>query len=153
MNETFPNRRNSSNAAGARSFKGNFSQQEEFERRRRSKEFYEDGGQLSPEDEEQRIIFRHKMVGNLRFIGELGKLQIISKSVLYQCVEQLLEKSRRSSGDLAEDLECLCQIMRTSGRILDTEEAQPLMAQFFHRIQQLSVSPVLALRIRFMLQV
>lgn len=126
--------------------------QEEFERRRRSKEFYEDGGQLSPEDEEQRIIFRHKMVGNLRFIGELGKLQIISKSVLYQCVEQLLEKSRRSSGDLAEDLECLCQIMRTSGRILDTEEAQPLMAQFFHRIQQLSVSPVLALRIRFMLQ-
>jgi len=127
--------------------------QEEFERRRRSKESYsEDGVRLSPDEEEQRQIARRKMVGNLRFIGELGKLEVVRKRILYDCIEELLQKSRRSSGDLAEDLECVCQIIRTSGRVLDIPDAKDLMDQYFARIEQLSDSPKLALRIRFMLQ-
>lgn len=127
--------------------------QEEFERRRNTKESWGgENGTLSQEDEEQRQISRRKMVGNLRFIGELGKLQIIQKSILYGCIEELLEKTRRSSGDLADDLECLCQIMRTCGRILDIPEAQNLMEQYFTRIRRLSQSQELNLRIRFMLQ-
>jgi len=127
--------------------------QEEFEKRRRSRESYsEDGVRLSPDQEEKRQIARRKMVGNLRFIGELCKLEIVRKRILYDCIEELLQKSRRSSGDLAEDLECLCQIIRTSGRVLDIPDAKDLMDQYFARIQQLSVSPKLPLRIRFMLQ-
>ena len=127
--------------------------QEEFEKRRSSKECWsEDGSVISPEEEDQRQTSRRKMVGNLRFIGELGKLQIIQKSILYHCIEELLEKTRRSSGDLAEDLECLCQIMRTCGRILDIPEAQNLMEQYFSRIRRLSQNMDMNLRIRFMLQ-
>ena len=64
--------------------------QEEFERRRNTKESWrEDGSVLSPEDEEQRQTSRRKMVGNLRFIGELGKLEIIQKSILYHCIEEV----------------------------------------------------------------
>ncbi|RXG61596.1 Eukaryotic translation initiation factor 4 gamma 2 [Armadillidium vulgare] len=121
--------------------------QEEFERRRRASELWErpDNQPLTPEEEEQRSAARRKMVGNLRFIGELGKLEIINQSILHNCIQQLLERKRqRTIADLAEDLECLCQIMRTCGKYL--------MDQYFERIGQLSMSPELPSRIRFMLQ-
>lgn len=66
--------------------------QDEFERRRCSKEAWggsDDGRQLTQEEEELRQTSRRKMVGNLRFIGELGKLQIIHKSILYHCIEEV----------------------------------------------------------------
>lgn len=38
---------------------------------------------------------------------------------------QLLERKRqRTVADLAEDLECLCQIMRTCGKVLDKPKAK-----------------------------
>lgn len=51
-----------------------------------------DGSQqeLTPEEEEMRSAARRKMVGNLRFIGELGKLEIINESILHNCIQQVL---------------------------------------------------------------
>ncbi|KAK3885631.1 hypothetical protein Pcinc_010165 [Petrolisthes cinctipes] len=129
--------------------------QDEFERRRRASEAWEgaDGAVLTPEQEEERAAAKRKMVGNLRFIGELGKLEIIHESILHRCIQQLLEKRRRRPvADLAEDLECLCQIMRTCGKVLDKPKAKPLMDQYFERMYQLSSSMELLARIRFMLQ-
>ncbi|KAK7077492.1 Eukaryotic translation initiation factor 4 gamma 2 [Halocaridina rubra] len=129
--------------------------QDEFERRRRASEAWDgpEGAVLSPEQEEERAVARRKMVGNLRFIGELGKLEIISESILHRCMQQLLEKRRRRQVvDLAEDLECLCQIMRTCGKVLDKPKAKNLMDQYFERMYQLSSNPELFSRIRFMLQ-
>lgn len=128
--------------------------QDEFERRRRDAQNW-DGDELilTPEEEEQRSVARRKMVGNLRFIGELGKLEIIHESILHRCVQQLLEKrKRRPIADLAEDLECLCQIIRTCGKVLDKPKAKNLMDQYFERMYQMSCNPALASRIRFMLQ-
>ncbi|MCL4121464.1 UNVERIFIED_CONTAM: hypothetical protein GTU68_025152 [Idotea baltica] len=129
--------------------------QDEFERRRRASEIWEshDNQPLTAEEEEQRSAARRKMVGNLRFIGELGKLEIINESILHNCIQQLLERKRqRTVADLAEDLECLCQIMRTCGKVLDKPKAKYLMDQYFERKSQLSVNPELPSRIRFMLQ-
>ena len=60
------------------------------------------------------------------FLGELGKLEMLHEGILHKCIKQLLEKKRRARGvqDMAEDLECLCQIMRTVGRRLDTNKAK-----------------------------
>lgn len=65
--------------------------QDEFEKRRKASELWErpDSLPLTPEEEEQRAAARRKMVGNLRFIGELGKLEIISESILHNCVQQV----------------------------------------------------------------
>lgn len=129
--------------------------QDEFERRRRASEAWDvsEGAVLSPEQEEERAVARRKMVGNLRFIGELGKLEIIHESILHRCMQQLLEKRRRRQMvDLAEDLECLCQIMRTCGKVLDKPKAKNLMDQYFERMYQLSSNQELFSRIRFMLQ-
>jgi len=57
--------------------------------------------------------------------GELGKLAVVSQGILHKCIQQLLEKKRGLSlSDQAEDLECLCQIMKTVGKRLDTPQAK-----------------------------
>lgn len=65
--------------------------QDEFERRRRASEAWDgaDGAVLTPEQEEERAAAKRKMVGNLRFIGELGKLEIIHESILHRCIQQV----------------------------------------------------------------
>lgn len=58
-------------------------------------------------------------------VGELGKLAVVHEGVLHKCIQQLLEKKRGLSlTDQAEDLECLCQILRTVGKRLDTPRAK-----------------------------
>ncbi|XP_003803975.1 eukaryotic translation initiation factor 4 gamma 2-like, partial [Otolemur garnettii] len=53
---------------------------------------------------------------------------------------------------MGEDLECLCQIMRTVGPRLDHERAKSLMDQYFARMCSLMLSKELPARIRFLLQ-
>ncbi|XP_029438948.1 eukaryotic translation initiation factor 4 gamma 2, partial [Rhinatrema bivittatum] len=128
--------------------------QDEFENRTRNVDIYDKrDGPLLPEEEEQRTIAKIKMLGNIKFIGELGKLDLIHESILHKCIKTLLEKKKRVQlGDMGEDLECLCQIMRTVGPRLDHEKAKSLMDQYFARMCALRLSKELPARIRFLLQ-
>ncbi|XP_027740314.1 eukaryotic translation initiation factor 4 gamma 2 isoform X2 [Empidonax traillii] len=93
------------------------------------------------------------MLGNIKFIGELGKLDLIHESILHKCIKTLLEKKKRVQlKDMGEDLECLCQIMRTVGPRLDHAKAKSLMDQYFARMRSLMSSKELPARIRFLLQ-
>ncbi|XP_072906054.1 eukaryotic translation initiation factor 4 gamma 2-like isoform X2 [Hemitrygon akajei] len=93
------------------------------------------------------------MLGNIKFIGELGKLDLIHESILHKCIKTLLEKKKRIQlKDMGEDLECLCQIMRTVGPRLDHEKAKSLMDQYFARMRSLMQNKELPARIRFLLQ-
>lgn len=93
------------------------------------------------------------MLGNIKFICELGKQSLVQESILHRCIQQLLQKNRdQSLPDKAEDLECLCQIMKTVGRLLDTEKAKSLMDQYFERMEMYAQSPEFPARYRFMLQ-
>ena len=50
---------------------------------------------------------------------------MLHEGILHKCIKQLLEKKKNvHPKDLAEDLECLCQIMKTVGRRLDTNKAK-----------------------------
>uniref|UniRef100_A0A8C9T1T8 Eukaryotic translation initiation factor 4 gamma 2 n=1 Tax=Scleropages formosus TaxID=113540 RepID=A0A8C9T1T8_SCLFO len=128
--------------------------QDEFENRTRNVEIYDKhDNPLSSEEEEQRAIAKIKMLGNIKFIGELGKLDLIHESILHKCIKTLLEKKKRVQlKDMGEDLECLCQIMRTVGPRLDHEKAKSLMDQYFGRMRSLMNNKDLAARIRFLLQ-
>ncbi len=42
---------------------------------------------LTSEEEEQRSIAKLKMLGNIKFIGELGKLNLIHESILHKCIK------------------------------------------------------------------
>ncbi|KAL3266980.1 hypothetical protein HHI36_011128 [Cryptolaemus montrouzieri] len=118
----------------------------EFDNRNAALEQFVGGNE---EDEDRRSIAKGKMLGNIKFMGELGKLDILQESILHRCIQQLLT---RRSEDPYEDLECLCQIMRTCGRILDTNKGRGLMDQYFERMQLLVDNADLQPRIRFMLK-
>lgn len=50
---------------------------------------------------------------------------MLHEGILHKCIQQLLEKKKNTPvRDMAEDLECLCQIMRTVGPRLDTSKAE-----------------------------
>ncbi|KAM7406104.1 hypothetical protein PAMP_000503 [Pampus punctatissimus] len=136
--------------------------QDEFENRARNVEIFDKhDSPLTSEEEEQRAIAKIKMLGNIKFIGELGKLHLIHESILHKCIKTLLEKKKRIQlKDMGEDLECLCQIMKTVGPKLDHEKAknkfrllfQSLMDQYFCRMRSLTNNKELPARIRFLLQ-
>ncbi|XP_041795796.1 eukaryotic translation initiation factor 4 gamma 2a, partial [Chelmon rostratus] len=128
--------------------------QDEFENRTRNVEIFEKHeGPLTSEEEEQRAIAKIKMLGNIKFIGELGKLNLIHESILHKCIKTLLDKKKKVQlKDMGEDLECLCQIMRTVGPKLDHEKAKSLMDQYFGRMRSLTTNKELPARIRFLLQ-
>uniref|UniRef100_G3P4P1 Eukaryotic translation initiation factor 4 gamma 2 n=1 Tax=Gasterosteus aculeatus aculeatus TaxID=481459 RepID=G3P4P1_GASAC len=128
--------------------------QDEFENRARNVEIYDKhDNPLTSEEEEQRSIAKIKMLGNIKFIGELGKLDLIHESILHKCIKTLLEKKKRVQlKDMGEDLECLCQIMRTVGPRLDHAKAKSLMDQYFGRMRSLTNNKELPARIRFLLQ-
>uniref|UniRef100_A0A8C7Z2X2 Eukaryotic translation initiation factor 4, gamma 2b n=1 Tax=Oryzias sinensis TaxID=183150 RepID=A0A8C7Z2X2_9TELE len=128
--------------------------QDEFENRARNVEIYDKhDNPLTSEEEEQHAIAKIKMLGNIKFIGELGKLDLIHESILHKCIKTLLEKKKRVQlKDMGEDLECLCQIMRTVGPRLDHEKAKSLMDQYFGRMRSLMNNKELPARIRFLLQ-
>uniref|UniRef100_UPI0037E795F7 eukaryotic translation initiation factor 4 gamma 2a n=1 Tax=Semicossyphus pulcher TaxID=241346 RepID=UPI0037E795F7 len=93
------------------------------------------------------------MLGNIKFIGELGKLNLIHESILHKCIKTLLDKKKRVQlKDMGEDLECLCQIMKTVGPKLDHDKARSLMNQYFGRMKSLTNNKELPARIRFLLQ-
>lgn len=126
----------------------------EFENRSAAQEAFDSrDGSLTADEEEQRQAAKRKMLGNIKFIGELGKLGMLQGAILHMCIQQLLERKRRGGiREMAEDLECLCQIMRTCGRILDIEKAKSLMNQYFDRMAAYAINADLPSRIRFMLQ-
>lgn len=120
----------------------------EFENRTETLEQH--GGDQSLEEEERRQLAKRKMLGNIKFIGELGKLEILSESILHRCIRELLKTKK--DDDPSEDLECLCQIMRTCGRNLDSDKGKQLMDQYFERMGTLADNQNLPPRIRFMLK-
>jgi hypothetical protein len=127
--------------------------EDEFERRRKATEDFECKKELTDEEFEQKAIAKQKMLGNIKFICELGKKRLLQEEILHECIRGLLSrKKERPLQDQAQDLECLCQIMRTIGSLLDIETSRNLMNQYFERIDMYSRKPELPSRIRFMLR-
>ena len=55
---------------------------------------------LSEEEDKEK---KRRNLGNIRFIGELYKLQMVTARIMHECVKKLLMTSNE------ESLECLCR--------------------------------------------
>lgn len=107
------------------------------------------------DEEERRYIAKQKILGNVKFIGELFKLEMLNAATLHKMLEQLLDKKSRpypNLDDRCEDMECLSQIFRTCGRQLDTDKSKNLIDQYFDNMEHKSNSSKYPPRIRFMLR-
>ncbi|CAM6021361.1 unnamed protein product [Sphagnum balticum] len=131
--------------------------QEEFERGEREQEEaekVEEEGEvkLTPQErEEKRLKARRRMLGNIRFIGELYKMGMLTERIMHECIKKLLGHPPRQNPD-EEDVEALCKLMSTIGRIIDHPKAKEHIDAYFRRIESLSNNQKLSSRLRFMLK-
>jgi len=127
---------------------------DEFENRAAvSATFDKKTGILTGEEEEAKFIAKRKMLGNIKFIGELGKLEMLHDSTIHKCCEHLLVGRRKQPIlEQTEDLECLAHLFKTCGRIIDSPKAKLLVDQYFQRIDAVIANHDTPTRIKFLLQ-
>ncbi|KAJ3204621.1 hypothetical protein HDU82_005717 [Entophlyctis luteolus] len=101
------------------------------------------------EDEYNRNKLKRRVLGNVTFIGELFKLNMITEKIMHGCITQLLVEVQHPE---EEETESLCKLMKTIGERLDHERGRAFMDTYFNRIKALSINMVLPSRIRFMLE-
>ncbi|XP_073681574.1 eukaryotic translation initiation factor 4 gamma 3 [Garra rufa] len=101
---------------------------------------------LQEELEEAKDKARRRSTGNIKFIGELFKLKMLTEPIMHDCVVKLL----KNHDD--ESLECLCRLLTTIGKDLDFEKAKPRMDQYFNQMEKIVKERKTSSRIRFMVQ-
>ncbi|KAM9315869.1 eukaryotic translation initiation factor 4 gamma 1 isoform 1-T2 [Gastrophryne carolinensis] len=106
----------------------------------------EEKTRLSEELTEAKDIARRRSLGNIKFIGELFKLKMLTEAIMHDCVVKLLKNHDE------ESLECLCRLLSTIGKDLDFERAKPRMDQYFNQMDKIIKERKTSSRIRFMLQ-
>jgi len=73
---------------------------------------------LQTELREAKDKARRRSIGNIRFIGELFKLKMLTEAIMHDCVVKLLKNHDE------ESQECLCRLLTTIGKDLDFEKAK-----------------------------
>ncbi|XP_055937780.1 eukaryotic translation initiation factor 4 gamma 3-like isoform X2 [Argiope bruennichi] len=111
--------------------------------------FKQENQDLQSQDNEERIKLKARWLGNMRFMGELYKFNMIQTSVILSCADILLKQEDEDS------LECFCWIIKTAGKELenckDLPEENPV-DKYFAQIQKIVDSRLTSTRIRFLLQ-
>uniref|UniRef100_A0A670ID71 Eukaryotic translation initiation factor 4 gamma 1 n=1 Tax=Podarcis muralis TaxID=64176 RepID=A0A670ID71_PODMU len=106
----------------------------------------EERARLKEELDDARDKARRRSLGNIKFIGELFKLKMLTEAIMHDCVVKLLKNHDE------ESLECLCRLLTTIGKDLDFEKAKPRMDQYFNQMEKIIKEKKTSSRIRFMLQ-
>ncbi|KAG2366166.1 armadillo-type protein [Suillus spraguei] len=92
---------------------------------------------------------RRQGLGLIKFIGELFKLQMLTERNMHECVKKLLGNVENPK---EEEIESLCQLLKTVGQLLDTQKARAHMDVYFTRMKELGKSLNVNSRMQFMLQ-
>lgn len=140
--------------------------QEEFEKSSKQEEFPANLSQ--PEREELESKHRRRVLGNIKFIGELFKLGMLTEKIMHDCITRLLGNVKNP---VPEDIEALSKLMTTIGERIDHPKAakymdaydfssafatlcflSPVLCSYFVRIAELSQNKKLPSRLRFMLK-
>ncbi|CAI9740600.1 eukaryotic translation initiation factor 4 gamma 1 isoform X2 [Octopus vulgaris] len=91
------------------------------------------------------FISRRKSVGNIRFIGELFKMNMVKLDIMHGCLERL------SSSTDEEKLECMCKLLSTVGKVIECKAKNEEMNRYFKDIRAIVGARETSSRIRFML--
>ena len=78
------------------------------------------------------------MLGNIKFIGELYKNDILVEPVMYECISRLLDQDSKVPDE--EQTEALCDLLINIGKILDTNKTKKRMNGYFIQIETLENS-------------
>ena len=104
---------------------------------------------------------RRRSLGNIRFIGELYKLEMLTCKIMHECVFKLL----KTTDD--ESIECLCRLITTVGQVLEKETVNKIsttpkeriasmgireIAFYFTEMKKIISEKVISARVRFLMQ-
>jgi len=105
---------------------------------------------------EKRLKAKEKVIGNMKFIGELFKLKVIHERTAHSCIQHLLTNSNRASGEECGiisimDLEATVNLLKTAGKELDRVKARSWVDQYFNYLNH-HANKLRDKRIMFMVQ-
>ncbi|KAF8412488.1 hypothetical protein HHK36_000453 [Tetracentron sinense] len=127
--------------------------QEEFERGERQQadtNRVEEGEKRTEEErEEKKTQERRRMLGNIRFLGELYKKKMLTERIMHECIKKLLGLYQNPE---EEDIEALCKLMSTIGEMIDHPKAEEHMDAYFDMMKKLSNNMKLSYRVRLILK-
>ena len=104
-------------------------------------------GELTDEDY-LLIKLKRRVLGNMRFIGEIFKVGLIGEKIMHSIITELLSNVENPE---EEEIECLCRLLMTVGSILDKPEAANFWNQYVGRMNWLVSQPEkLSSRVRFL---
>ncbi|KAF3651755.1 Eukaryotic translation initiation factor isoform 4G-2 [Capsicum annuum] len=111
---------------------------------------------IAPEQEsEQKDIekfFKLRNLGNIKLIGELFNIRMVTESIVRRIVQELLEQDPKSCPE-EEKVEAICQFFNIIGKQLDeNNNSRNVNDVYFNRLKQLSTNPQLVPRLRFMVR-
>jgi len=98
---------------------------------------------------DEELKARRRMLGNVIFIGQLYKQQMLTDRIMHQCI---VEQLGNIDNPDPESVECLCKLMTTIGSQIDQPKSKKMIDEYFRRLDQLSKNQTLDSRIRFMVQ-
>ncbi|ESO01120.1 hypothetical protein HELRODRAFT_134242, partial [Helobdella robusta] len=105
--------------------------------------------QLTEAKQQAENVAKRRSIGNIRFIGELYKLKMLTDNIMFECINRLLKYSNDE-----DNVECLCRLLITIG--FDLDNANPLskqrLNQTFEELKSISYSKSISSRIKFMIQ-
>ena len=93
---------------------------------------------------------RRQALGLVQFISEMFKLQMLTERIMHECIKRFLANVEDPE---EEEIESLCRLLTTTGKLLDRPRARGHMDIYFVRMEKLRKNSNVVPRLRFMLQV
>ena len=91
---------------------------------------------------------KRRGLGLVRFIGELYRLQMLTERIMHESIKKLLANTDSPE---EEDVESLCRLLTTVGKVLDTPKAKNHLDVYCVRMKIIADNPKTASRIKFMI--
>ncbi|KAJ1408120.1 armadillo-type protein, partial [Ochromonadaceae sp. CCMP2298] len=114
-----------------------------------------DLAQKSAAINDKQLVLKRRMLGNIRFVGELYKQKLLTDVVIHNCIADLMGTANnwKPMSD-EQDIECLCRLITTAGERLEakscqSEESSYVFEGYFDRMRQLARDKSLNSRMRF----
>jgi hypothetical protein len=92
---------------------------------------------------------KKRMLGNIKFIGELFRQRMLSPKIMHHCLTTLLKEMTHPDEAY---IECCCNLLKSIGKLIDTKSGKEYIKAYFERLEILGKHSELSTRVRFMCQ-
>lgn len=92
---------------------------------------------------------KRRGLGLVRFIGELFKFSMLTEKIMHLCIQKMLSNATTPE---EEEIESLCKLLTTVGKLLDEGKARNYVDVYFERMNSMMSHASMTPRMKFMLQ-